>query len=65
MKSYHKEGTIVREFLDKNYKKVVEVRDFDDEMREINEIVKVMKKRHGENYGELIRCVIFHERILE
>jgi hypothetical protein len=24
-----------------------------------------MKKRHGENYGELIRCVIFHEKILE
>jgi hypothetical protein len=34
-------------------------------MREINNKVDELKKKYGENYGEVVRCIIFHEYILE
>jgi hypothetical protein len=39
--------------------------DVDEQMREINNKVDELKKKYGENYGEVVRCIIFHEYILE
>lgn len=39
--------------------------DVDEQMREINDKVNKLKKKYGENYGEVIRCIIFHENILQ
>lgn len=34
-------------------------------MMEINKKIKEVKDKHGENYGEVVRCVIFHDEILK
>lgn len=39
--------------------------DVDEQMREINDKVNNLKKKYGENYGEVIRCIIFHENIIQ
>jgi hypothetical protein len=39
--------------------------DVDEQMREINDKVNKLKEKYGENYGEVIRCIIFHENILQ
>lgn len=46
-------------------KKVDDDDDFDEQMREINKEVNKLKQLYGENYGEVVRCIIFHEKILQ
>ncbi|XP_070506142.1 odorant receptor Or1-like isoform X1 [Chironomus tepperi] len=37
----------------------------DERMIEINKQISALKRKHGENYGEVIRCIIYHEEILK
>jgi hypothetical protein len=37
----------------------------DEEMIKINQEIEKIGKIKGENYGEVSRCVIFHENILK
>ena len=39
--------------------------DDDERMIEINKQISALKRKHGENYGEVIRCIIYHEEILK
>ncbi|KAG5684487.1 hypothetical protein PVAND_013719 [Polypedilum vanderplanki] len=41
--------------------KIVKV---DEQMKEINKKIDALKEKHGENYGEVIRCIVYHENIL-
>lgn len=34
-------------------------------MQEINKKIDALKRKHGENYGEVVKCIIFHENILQ
>lgn len=35
------------------------------EMSAINSKVEAARRRLGSNYGDIVKCVIFHEKILE
>lgn len=37
----------------------------DEEMVEINAHINKLKKLKNENYGEVVRCTIFHEHVLK
>jgi hypothetical protein len=34
-------------------------------MMEINKQISALKQKHGEDYGEVVRCIIYHEEILK
>jgi hypothetical protein len=40
------------------------IRNVDEQMREINKKIDALKERHGENYGEVVKCIVYHENIL-
>jgi hypothetical protein len=46
-------------------KETTKFKYWDQETTNLNKKIDGMKLTHGENFAELTRCVIYHEKILE
>jgi hypothetical protein len=41
------------------------VKEFDEEMNDLNEILAKFQKSHSKTYAELVKCIIFHKKLVE